>query len=429
VIAETTSTRAAETTMAVLRDLFAGTGPRNFGVRLWDGTTWEPDHGQPERFTLVLRHPGALRRMLWPATELALSEAYLYDDFDIEGDLEAVFPLADRLLGEGRLDIARLRTAGRLRRLPALARPAPGRPPAELRGRRSSLARDRAAVTFHYDLSNDFFRLFLDRRMVYSCAYFADAEEDLDSAQERKLDYVCRKLRLRPGERLFDIGCGWGALIVHAAERFGVDALGVTLSERQAEVVRARIDDAGVGGHCRVEVRDYRTVEDAGAFDKVVSVGMYEHVAEGSLPAYFSHAWRVLRPGGAFLNHAMSSRAGKPSRRGASFMSAYVFPDYELHTLATTLRAAEAAGFEVRDVESLREHYALTTRHWLQRLEARHQEAADATDEATYRAWRLTLGGCVHGFATGRMNLYQAVLVKPDGGRSGFPLTRADWYS
>ncbi|MDQ3859108.1 MAG: cyclopropane-fatty-acyl-phospholipid synthase family protein [Actinomycetota bacterium] len=424
-----TPSGAAEATRGLLEDLFGGHERRYFAVRLWDGSTWGSDAGGDPRFTLVLRHPGALRSMLVPPGELSLGEAYLNDDFDVEGDLEAVFPLVDHLLGDGGLGGAeRLRLGRRLLTLPAVSRTAARARATRLHGRKHSRERDREAVTYHYDRSNEFFALFLDRRMVYSCAYFLAPDVDLDAAQEAKLDLICRKLRLRPGERLLDIGCGWGGLVVHAAERYGVEAVGVTVSERQAVLARERIAHAGLEARCRVEVADYRDLETSETYDKLASVGMFEHVGERLLPEYFARAWRALRPGGVFLNHGIARSAEGRRRRGPSFNQRYVFPDGELLPVSTTLAAAEAAGFEVRDVENLREHYALTLRHWRRRLETRRSDAVRAADEVTYRVWRLFLAGSAHAFETGRLGVHQALLAKPNQGASGLPLTRADWY-
>ncbi len=397
-------------------------------VRLWDGTYW-PDEA-PRPVTIVLQHPGALRAMLLPGTEVGLAEAYLYDDFDIEGDIETLFQVADTLaqtLGDW---TKKVRAARDLLRLPSRdGRRLDGRGPARLRGRRHSIERDRQAIAYHYDVSNDFYALWLDRRMVYSCAYFHSPEEDLDTAQERKLDYICRKLRLRPGQRLLDIGCGWGGLVIYAAQRYGVDATGITLSRPQAELANERIEEAGLTRRCRVLVRDYREVDEPEGYDALVSVGMFEHVGAALLPTYFAQAYRLLRPGGVFLNHGIARRLTDPPPKGPTFTEKYVFPDGELVPISTTLQAAEESGFEVRDVESLREHYALTLRQWVRRLEARHQEALRFVDEPTYRVWRLFMAGSAHGFAVGRLNVYQALLVKQDAaGRSGLPLTRADWY-
>ena len=423
-------TDAAARTLALLDDLFDGYR-RDFAVRLWDGTERGPDAGEEARFTLVLKHEGALRAMVASPSRLQLSmaEAFLHGDLDVEGDLEAVFPFADWLLIDrkwGRRE--QLRLVQQVRELPANGRVRAGRGPARLRGRRDSAARLAQAVHYHYDLDPQFYGVFLDRRLVYTCAYFRSPEDDLDTAQEQKLDYVCRKLRLRAGERLLDIGCGWGALVMHAAEHYGVEALGVTLSGPQAELANERIRAAGLEDRCRVEVRDFRDVSDT--FDKVSSIGMFEHLTEGALPEYFAHVHGVLRPGGAFLNHGIGEPPTVRSRRGGSFTMAYIFPDCELLPISTTLREAEAAGFEVRDVESLREHYALTVSAWRSRLETGRDRAVEHTDEVTYRVWRLGMAGFTYGQRTGRLNLWQALLVKPAAnGSSGLPLTREDWFA
>lgn len=422
------SDTAAGITRSILADIFRIDGASPVTVRLWDGTTWPDD--APRRATLVLRHPGALRAMFGSGTELGLSEAFLYDDFDIEGDVEGVFVLADTIAAATAGWQKKLTAFAALRRLP----PAPahaegrrGRP--RLSGRQHSVERDRQAVRYHYDVSNDFYALWLDSRMVYSCAYFQAPDTDLDTAQLAKLDITCRKLRLRPGQRLLDIGCGWGGLAMHAAARFGVDATGITLSQPQADLANSRIAEAGLADRCRVEVLDYREVRPSAPYDALVSVGMFEHVGEKLLPEYFQKAAEILRPGGVFLNHGIASRATDPAWHGPSFSDTYVFPDGETLPISVTLRAAEMAGFEVRDVESLREHYAMTLRHWVRRLEAHHQEALRHVDEPTYRVWRLFMSGSADGFRTRRLNLYQSLLALPaKDGASGLPLTRSDWY-
>jgi len=423
--------QAARLTLHLLDELFTGDAALSVGVRLWDGTRW-PDNS-PRPVMLVLKHPGALRAMLLPGSEVGMGEAYLYDDFDIEGDIESVFGVADALAGATSGWRRKLRAGSDLVRLPASGGPRPARRgTARLSGRRHSVERDRQAVTYHYDVSNDFYALWLDQRMVYSCAYFHSPDDELDDAQERKLDYLCRKLRLKPGQRLLDIGCGWGGLVMHAAQHYGVDATGITLSRPQAELANRRITSANLSGRSRVEVRDYRQVPPGGpeGYDALVSVGMFEHVGAALLQSYFAQAWQLLKPGGVFLNHGIASRAMDKPQRGPTFSNTYVFPDGELTPINVTLHAAEEAGFEVRDVESLREHYALTLRLWVRRLEAHHDQALQFVDEPTYRVWRLFMSGSAYGFATGRHNVYQALMVRPDRrGQSGLPLTRADWYS
>lgn len=418
-------------TMSFLDELFGSIEPRDFAIRLWDGTTWGPGAGQKARFTIVLNHPGSLRAMFVPPNDLNAGEAYIYGDFDVEGDMESVARLADRLdiLRNDRIALARL--AMHLLALPAAPATRSGRQGARLRGRAHSKERDEAAIRYHYDVSNDFYRLWLDDAMVYSCGYFGTCDDDIHTAQRRKLDYICKKLRLAEGQRLLDIGCGWGGLAMHAAREYGADVTGITLSPAQASLANERIAEAGLADRCRVQVCDYRDVDERQPFDKLVSVGMFEHVGASLLPTYFGKAMRLLKPGGAFLNHGISENGGHPTSAssGPGFSEVYVFPDGELVPISVTHREAERAGFEIRDTESLREHYALTLRHWVKRLEEHAEEAKALTDEVTYRIWRLFMSFSADGFARNRLGVYQTLLVKPDDGRSNVPLTRDDWYA
>jgi cyclopropane-fatty-acyl-phospholipid synthase len=417
-----------QTGLSILRHIYSSYHPRDFAIRFWDGTVWEPEPGQVPHFTIVLRHPGALRRMFLHADDLRLGEAYIYDDFDLEGDLDAALMMAERLFSI-RMSLAeKAYITGLLLRLPSNGKGHVGRQAVELHGSPHSKGRDRQAVTYHYNVSNEFFALWLDRRMVYSCAYFTSPDESLDAAQRRKLEYLCRKLRLRPGERMLDIGCGWGGLIIHATKHHRVNAMGITLSQPQALLATERIRRERVSAHCRAEVRDYREIDEPESFDKIVSVGMFEHVGESLLEEYFSRAWRLLRPGGVFLNHGIGTGPEHTERRGPTFSERYIFPDTELVPVSTTLRIAEASGFEVRDVENLREHYALTLQTWQKRLVKQRSRALKYVDEATYRTWRLCHAGAALNFLRGRTSLYQTLLAKPVQGRSGLPLTRADWY-
>jgi len=426
----------AEKTRHVLSEIFAGCRLDNLGVRLWDGTTW-PDE-RPRAAVLALKHPDSLGRIFLPGTEVGLAEAYLRNDFDIEGDIEAAFEVGDFLLS--RLDDwkKKLKLGGLLIRLPeGNARSTMQRAARQLlpriRGKAHSSERDQRAVTFHYDVSNDFYQLWLDRRMVYSCAYFQSPDDDLDAAQERKLDYLCRKLRLRPGQHLLDIGCGWGALVLHAAKHFGVRAEGITLSEPQLDWGRERIAEAGLANDATIELRDYREIAANGCdrYDAIVSVGMAEHVGRERLPDYFAAVYRALKPGGVFLNQAIGEDiVARPNNHDGSFIEQYVFPDGDIPPLPIVLRAAESSGFEIRDVENLREHYVLTLRHWLHGLEAHHDEARRFVDEAIYRVWRLYIAGSAHGFRCGQIAVYQTLLAKLDrSGESNLPLTRSDWYT
>jgi len=427
----------------VLAAIFGEPEERPFDVKFWDGSI---DRGNNPRspFTFVLTRPAALRRMLLPPSELSIVESYLSGDVEIEGSMEAASNLAD-MIGN------RLRSPMKIASLAALVLQLPGEADDDLAdarfperarklGPRHTPVRDAAAIQFHYDVGNDFYKLWLDRRMVYSCAYFRTPDETLEDAQEAKLDLICRKLRLHPGEKFLDIGCGWGGLIMHAAQNYGVDATGITLSENQAALARERIDAAGLSDRCRVEIRDYRTLE-SDAYDKIASVGMIEHVGLSHLPVYFESAYRALKPGGLFLNHGIVS-LGEARPRSTSqkifrkfwkadaFIDTYVFPDAKLTATDDVIAAAEASGFEVRDVESLREHYAMTLRYWVRSLEEKSPEAQALVGNHTYRVWRLYMAASANAFAKAAINIVQSLLAKPDAsGKSNIPLTREDIYS
>jgi len=437
--------RALTNAKAICALLFGPPGSRSFAIRYCDGVT-EAAANEPAPFTFVVHHAGALRRMLLPPNELSIIEALLSGDVDVEGDVEAAMWMGDGIN-------ARLKSPSTLfsllRHLFALPRQEASDNVRELRakhtvgraGSRHMPKRDREAIRYHYDVGNDFYSLWLDRRMLYSCAYFADgtdADAELEDAQLAKLDIICRKLRLQPGDRLLDVGCGWGALIMHATRHYGVTALGITLSDAQAALARERIAAEGLGDRCRVELRDYRALQDLPPFDKIASVGMVEHVGVENLPMYFAALHRALRPGGLLLNHGIVSvSAARPLPRWDwlekrlwkrdAFLDQYVFPDGRLGPLSAVIAGAEGAGFETRDIESLREHYALTLRAWLTRLMRHRDEAIALTDERTFRIWRVYMAGSAFGFATGRLNIVQTLLAKPDGdGHTDLPLQRTD---
>ena len=410
----------------LLEALFADDGNHNCRVRFWDGTVWE--HGSDAAFTLVLTHPGALRSMLRDRGELPLGEAYIFGDFDIQGNIAAAFELSDVMLGRNESLVQKARLAALMSRLPRTGRPRLLSRKSHLPGAVHSKSRDREAIHYHYDLPPEFYELFLGPQMVYSCAYFQNEHDSLEQAQEQKLDHICRKLRLQPGERFLDIGCGWGALVIHASKHYGVVSRGITLSELQAKLARQRAREAGVESLCSIEVRDYRELGAGHQFDKIASIGMFEHVGERLLPTYFSRVYDLLRDGGVFLNHGIAVSALYPSS-SSSFIEEYVFPDGELVPINKTVSIGEHAGFELRDVESLREHYAITLQEWTERLESKALEAKRLTNETTYRIWRMYMAGSAHAFRTGRLNLYQSLFVKSIGGKSNLPLTRDDWYS
>ncbi len=410
---------------AILGEIFSDyTGP-SFRIRLWDGQVWASAPGNEPRFTMVVRRTAALRRLFWAPTWLGLAEAFLDNDFDIEGDLESAVALGQFLCSQHLSFRMKFHVARTVLALTAGLPHHGGETGVRLSGARHSPRRDQQAVRYHYDFPREFYALWLDPGMTYSCAYFRSPDDTLELAQEQKLDYVCRKLRLRAGERLLDIGCGWGSLVMHAARQYGVNATGVTLSPLQAEWARARIAASGLSQSCRVETTDYREL--SGEYDKLASVGMIEHVGAARLPLYFSVAWRLLKPGGCFLLHGIGGRWGGPIKEG-DFIRKYVFPDSELIPISILLEAAEAEGFEVRDVECLREHYVQTLRHWVRRLEAHSGKARRIAGERTYRIFRLYLSGVAAYFARGELNVWQSLLVRPENGEIGLPSTREDWY-
>jgi len=438
------SSTALRHSKSVLATLFGAPARRRFDVRYWEGSV-EPGNPDDRAFTIVFTRPGALRRMLLPPSELSIVEAYLSGDVDVEGDLSAAVTIADAINGQLRSPLVLASVvrdllalpkddtrAGDVRRIRAGEKVGSSGRPHEPR-------RDRAAIQYHYDVGNDFYQLWLDERMVYSCGYFASPTMTLDQAQETKLDLVCRKLRLHPGERFLDVGCGWGALVMHAAQHYDVQAVGITLSEQQLALARDRIDAAGLASRCHIELCDYRDVSRLGNFHKAASIGMVEHVGVDHLSGYFTAVHGVLQTGGLFLNHGIVSvEASHPLSLGQqierklwrrdAFIDQYVFPDGKLGPFHSVVGSAESSGFETRDVESLREHYVLTLREWTRRLESREAEAITLVGQHTYRVWRLYMTAAAYGFAQGRLNVLQTLFAKPRNGDAMLPLTRADLY-
>lgn len=405
----------------------------SLAVRLWGGDTLRFGTGAPD-VTLSVRDPRLLRDLILFRDPLRLAEAYFQGGLDVEGSLYTALEMKDYLqtLKLSAYEKAEfLFTALFLGGATAFVHSKPQRRKfLRLRPWRAhSKGANCRAIAFHYDVSNAFYRLWLDEQMIYSCAYFETPDDSLDQAQRNKLEHICRKLRLKPGERLLDIGCGWGALIRWAASHHGVHAHGITLSREQYEHCQAEIVAAGLQDQVTVEFKDYRDLQGEARYDKIVSVGMFEHVGLKNLPHYFAIVKRLLKPGGLFLNHGITQdREGWAKSVGTRFINRYVFPDGELDTVGNVQRAMEGAGFEILDVEALRRHYALTLRHWVQRLEAGKAEAMQHVSEPVYRIWRLYMAACVLQFEQGDIGVYQ-ILASGRGGVAGqVPLTRRDLY-
>ncbi len=413
--------------------------PFALALRLWDGVTVQVGAGdsaaRESPFTLVFRNPEVVSSAVLGRDPLRLAEAYFRGDLDIEGDFFAALALRDHLealqlsVGE---QIGAVAAALRLRALNANRRHAhmPWAPSHGRTVKTHSKAENRDAIHFHYDVSNEFYALWLDRAMVYSCAYFENSDVGLDAAQAAKLDHICRKLSLRPGESFLDIGCGWGALVIHAARHYGVRAHGVTLSPQQLKVARERIAEAGLADRVSVELQDYRDLPGDSVYDKVASIGMFEHVGLKNLPVYFSTVHRLLKPHGLFLNHGITHNAeGWERSMATEFINRYVFPDGELDNISNIQHGMERAKFEIADVEALRPHYALTLRHWVARLERNHERALQYVNEATYRVWRLYMTACALDFEAGGIGIYQVLAAKRAPGNAAVPLTRRYMYA
>ncbi|MBK5223956.1 MAG: class I SAM-dependent methyltransferase [Acidimicrobiia bacterium] len=402
-------------------------------VTCWDGSSFG-DPGATVGITVT--SPTAPRRLLWNPGELGLGRAYVAGEIELHGSIFDLLGLRDQV--GGRDDDVALRLGlrdwwsflGSVRRLGAIGpRPTPPPQEARLRGRRHSKARDAAAIRHHYDVGNDFYRLVLGPTMTYSCAYFPEPGTTLDQAQELKYELICRKLGLERGMRLLDVGCGWGGMVLHAAQQHGVEAVGITISAQQADLARQRVSEAGLGGRVEIRLQDYRDIDD-GPFDAISSIGMFEHVGLEQLTAYLGQLRRLLQSGGRLVNHAISRPRGVGGFDRDSFVARYVFPDGQLHEAGRVVSALQDEGLECRDVESLREHYARTLRQWVANLEANWDEAVALVGAPRARIWLLYMAGSALGFEANRLNVHQVLATNtaPDG-RSRMPATRAGFVT
>jgi cyclopropane-fatty-acyl-phospholipid synthase len=398
-------------------------------IELWDGTTI----GAPTDTRVVVRSPQALRRAVFRPGELGFARAYVAGDIDVHGDIFEALELR-RAITSLRPTVELGRALATLVQAYGPRPPAPPPQEARLSGRVHSRNRDAAAISHHYDVPYDFYRQVLGPSMTYSCAVWRAPDVGLEAAQEAKHELVCRKLGLRPGMRLLDVGCGWGSLLQHAAHRHGVTGVGITLSQEQASAARRLVAEAGLGDRIEIRVQDYRAVAD-GPFDAVSSIGMVEHVGSAMLPTYFSQLYQLLRPGGRLLNHGISfpgdpvgaarprtKLAGVPLPAGQDFLHLYVFPDGELHEIGQAVTTMQAAGFELRHVENLREHYGLTLRAWVSNLERAWPAAAAVAGDARARVWRLYMAGSALSFEAGQSQVHQVLGVRPAAGNAGMPL-------
>ncbi|WP_237479315.1 SAM-dependent methyltransferase [Lichenibacterium dinghuense] len=388
--------------------------PPSLRLAFWDGERFD---FVPAPAVTIAIHDAAVLRRLALGDMSSLGNAYVRGDLTVEGAVRDVLHVGLKIadgVGHSRL----------VQRLAPLAARIPGR---------HSRRRDAENVAIHYDVSNEFYALWLEGEMIYSCAYFGDGTETIDVAQKRKLDHICRKLRLRPGDRLLDIGCGWGGLLRWAAMHYGVTGVGVTLSREQHDYACARIAAEGLADRIEVRLQDYRDVEDPEGFDRIVSVGMYEHVGIRNLGTYFSGMARLLRPGGIALNHGIT--AGDPNGHatgpaGGDFIDRYVFPGGEIPHLSRVVYEVSKAGLEVTDVEDLRPHYARTLSRWVERLEANAEAAQAAAGMQRYRIWRMYMAGMGYAFDRGWLRLAQVVAYKPesDVAMAARPWTREALY-
>ncbi len=406
----------------------------NIRICLWDGSELQLGHDQPE-FSLIFRSSKAFRDIVLSHHPLRVVESYFQGLIDMDGDLYSALKLRHYLASLRLSPIEKVQLATKVLLIkPDKTESSGSRKWAKNLRQKLQLGPskelNRHAISFHYDVSDGFYSLWLDEQMVYSCAYYEDVIQSLEQAQRNKLEHICRKLRLKPGERLLDIGCGWGALICWAAEHYGVSAHGITLSQNQYDHAQRTIKRRGLEQQVTVELMDYRDLKGEAEYDKLASVGMFEHVGLKNLPTYFAVAHRLLKPGGLFLNHGITSDEGGWKKSVATeFINRYVFPDGQLETISTVQQIMEDAKFEIHDVEGLRLHYAMTLREWVSRLEQHHEEVLKHVPESVYRIWRFYMAACAQQFEEGSIGVYQILASKRAPFLSPVPLTRCDLYN
>jgi cyclopropane-fatty-acyl-phospholipid synthase len=402
-----------------LRDRIAGT-PLALRLAFWDGETF--DFAPAPKVTIAIGSRRVMRLFL-TGNMARLGEAYVEGDLTVDGRLQDILEVGVELAER----VGRSPLVQRVAKLGPLVRPL-----ARLRASAHTRKSDAQAIGYHYDVSNAFYALWLDPHMIYSCAYFRTGAESIATAQEQKLDHICHKLRLKPGDRLLDIGCGWGGLLRWAARRYGVSGVGVTLSRQQHEYAEARCAAEGLAGQVEFRLQDYRDVPGEACFDKVVSVGMYEHVGLANLPPYFATIARLLAPGGVALNHGIcvTDRDGHADGPpGGEFIDRYVFPGGELPHISKVLYEVAGSGLEITDMEDLRPHYPSTLLRWVRRLEANRDEAIRIAGEQRYRIWRMYMAGMAYAFDRGMLTVAQVLAVKPGpGGMAARPWTRESQY-
>lgn len=414
--------RVKETLIRIIKISLADFPSASIAFKFWDGTVFNPNNIPLPALTVHLKDPEKFLALLVPPDELKLAEAYFLDVFDLEGDLAVAVETGDKLSRKkwNKSELAKLAGGAVSLGISSIISKAGGK----LKKKKHSIESDKEAVGFAYNTSNDFYRLWLDRHMLYSGAYFPSRSATVDEAQDFKLETICKRLRLKEGDEFLDIGCGWGALVIFAAKKYGVNATGVTLSKEQQDYATARIEELGLSDKCRVILSDYRELNEEKQYDKIASVEMLHHVGEEIIPEYFRKIRSLLKPDGISYQLAITSMPSRGKFKSPAFAEKYFMPDYEIVPINTYLKHAEEKGFEIYDVENIREHYYLTAKQWLERLEMNHTEALKYVNEFTYRVNRLSLFIMMTAFQRGMMGFYQFTLLNKKADLELMPVSR-----